>query len=513
MNLVILASGMARRLEVVHQYIYPKILQNIGNDTVLDKIITSGDFTTITIIVNSELAENQIKEYLSLREYNLNKFTFLIKSESLSTAHTLKYFQEQLPQNNVVIHWSDIYAKSKIEIPNKDLTYIFTNTNYPHRLNFDGEKIYPDDNGNICGIYYLPNLNIFNASELIELESEDFDYVLSKSEVLNEYQVDIEDSGDLSKYVRVLKNIEINTNSRFFNDISFSDTKVTKRSLTQKGNELLRNEFVFYSEFQHLDILPNARSYSSFDNVLELERIDGITVNEFFSNELNEPFKMSKAQMFDKFKRELGQTLHSESESKPLNSNDVRKEYFETLKSRHQSIKSILPEITKVNNQSIPDIDTIYKDVSNFVDIYLRSNTRAHYIHGDTNTSNVMVTLEGLKIIDPRGYFGDTKFYGDKNYDLAKFLYGLSGYDQLNEFTNQLDEYNLFQYENSEIKCIELGDISNITKDIELQMLVAIIWMKLPAYTINNINKAIIAWSNGLRLFYKNYNKYLKHNT
>lgn len=36
--------------------------------------------------------------------------------------------------------------------------------------------------------------------------------------------------------------------------------------------------------------------------------------------------------------------------------------------------------------------------------------------------------------MNPRGYFGKTKFYGDKDYDWAKVYYSLAGnYDQFNQ--------------------------------------------------------------------------------
>ena len=40
--------------------------------------------------------------------------------------------------------------------------------------------------------------------------------------------------------------------------------------------------------------------------------------------------------------------------------------------------------------------------------------------------------------IDPRGYFGRSKILGIKEYDLAKILYGISGYDTFNNNNNFL---------------------------------------------------------------------------
>ena len=39
-----------------------------------------------------------------------------------------------------------------------------------------------------------------------------------------------------------------------------------------------------------------------------------------------------------------------------------------------------------------------------------------------------MIRDNEIIFIDPRGYFGNTKLYGLKQYDFAKLLFGLSGY-------------------------------------------------------------------------------------
>jgi hypothetical protein len=56
------------------------------------------------------------------------------------------------------------------------------------------------------------------------------------------------------------------------------------------------------------------------------------------------------------------------------------------------------------------------------------------FIHGDCQFNNILCSIDDadrarIVFIDPRGYYGDTKLYGIPEYDYAKILFALSGYD------------------------------------------------------------------------------------
>jgi hypothetical protein len=125
-------------------------------------------------------------------------------------------------------------------------------------------------------------------------------------------------------------------------------------------------------------------------------------------------------------------------------------------------------------------------------------------IHGDTNSSNTMynASYDTIKFIDPRGIFGGQKYYGDVLYDQAKFMYGLTGYDNFN-----LDKNFKFEINGDEIQFdtggLELEDLCN---DRHIKILVGLIWLKLPFYIKNNPNKVIASYFHGMALL----TKYLK---
>ncbi len=127
-------------------------------------------------------------------------------------------------------------------------------------------------------------------------------------------------------------------------------------------------------------------------------------------------------------------------------------------------------------------------------------------IHGDCTFSNLMFDTFNMKavLIDPRGYFGKTKFYGDVDYDWAKLYYSLKGdYDQFNrkKFTLNIKE-----------KDVELSIESNNWSDMEeyffnclpevnkykIRLLHAIIWLSLTTYAWEDYDSICGAFYNGI---------------
>lgn len=65
------------------------------------------------------------------------------------------------------------------------------------------------------------------------------------------------------------------------------------------------------------------------------------------------------------------------------------------------------------------------------------------FIHGDTHLGNILVPKSARSdapkyvFIDPRGYFASYDAYGDKHYDYAKLLFGISGYSRFDQMMIQ----------------------------------------------------------------------------
>ena len=128
-----------------------------------------------------------------------------------------------------------------------------------------------------------------------------------------------------------------------------------------------------------------------------------------------------------------------------------------------------------------------------------------HFIHGDCTFHNMMIETEGVRpiLIDPRGYFGKTRYYGDVDYDWAKLYYSVVGdYDQFNR-----KNFSLEIREND----VELEIMSNNWKGLEedffelsgadrkkVKLLHAIIWLSLTTYAWEDYDAICGAFYKGL---------------
>ena len=130
------------------------------------------------------------------------------------------------------------------------------------------------------------------------------------------------------------------------------------------------------------------------------------------------------------------------------------------------------------------------------------------FIHGDLQFSNTMMDNNGnLKVIDPRGYFGDTLLYGDPAYDIAKLLYAVDNYHKINE-----REFSIHKLDNGSTLLVH--ESSLISKDIEyfvkwaldnyeiskekLNFILFSIWLSLTSYIINDPAAVIASYSKAM---------------
>ena len=127
-------------------------------------------------------------------------------------------------------------------------------------------------------------------------------------------------------------------------------------------------------------------------------------------------------------------------------------------------------------------------------------------IHGDCTFSNMMLRSDGTPVmIDPRGYFGTTEFFGDPAYDWVKVYYSLVGnYDQFNlkRFHLEIGEKDVRleiasnHWEEMEDEFFDLlsGDV---TRE-QMRLLLAIIWLSLTTYAWEDYDSICGAFYNGL---------------
>jgi len=127
-------------------------------------------------------------------------------------------------------------------------------------------------------------------------------------------------------------------------------------------------------------------------------------------------------------------------------------------------------DFLNLNGEKLLNFNVIWPKIKS----YIKSNFYTdsfNYIHGDMCFSNIMYGVHPktedtiLKFIDPRGSFGDTKFYGDSYYDLAKISHSVNGGYEY--FIN--DNFSIVQSDRNSFSLSFWDEQNNFfTKDVSL---------------------------------------------
>tara|TARA_Y100000034_G_scaffold136585_1_gene213992 strand:- start:1187 stop:3004 length:1818 start_codon:yes stop_codon:yes gene_type:complete len=195
------------------------------------------------------------------------------------------------------------------------------------------------------------------------------------------------------------------TKSRIFNDVNFTETKVTKIS-NNSGESYYYNNIP--ERVKHL--FPVIHSIE--DNTITMENIDGVSYSHLL---INEQLKENDIDL-------LITTIHKLHEIKSsTNFSDMYFVYASKLKARYVEHQELYNDL-KLN-------DT-FNNLLNYLTTYENNNEGINcVIHGDPVFTNVIKTESGIKFIDMRGKTTKNTIYGDLHYDYAKIHQSLMGYD------------------------------------------------------------------------------------
>ena len=498
---VIVASGQGSRLFPYSKFI-PKILVNYNDKPFIEHIIKYWKQYTenIILIINSN--------YKTIVEFYTSKYTNItikIFDEVTGTADTIhQNISNEYYGKNILFSWCDIVPQNDIDLNKLTTNKIITFGN-ECRYGIVNSKIGKKSNGNIIGIYYIKSYNgIYNyiiGDDICDVFDNNYsDY--------SEYELDqLIDIGDLEKYSKYI-NQSNDFKTRFFNKITNKDTTIIKESVCSQGDEIIENEISWYKYIQNkYDFIP--KLISSKQKQFELEKLDAKPLYKYF-----ETFTNDKKQNIISNILESLDNLHQDKNifDESIIKENIKIECYDKIYNRLNKIKNIIlyfSDIKYVNGIKInTDIDTIISTCYN--NILEQSTNEYSLIHGDCQFSNTLYDESKNKIylIDPRGNFGKTKLYGPKEYDYAKLIYALSGYDNF----NNSDNFYIDIIDNNIIFNIESNDdiikSLNITNKLTLSYLI-IIWLGLAQYNENNILKCISSYYNGIYLFEK-YTNLLK---
>ncbi len=524
MDLLIVAAGLGTRVSNLTFNKIPKFLISIDQFYGLFYILNYWKNYSDNIIIILHPSYIPITEYyIKSFHQNLN-IQIIPYLDSDGTAftiqHVLKNNINSFKYDKLLITWCDVYPDIH---ENLDISCIHNNHDiciYTYgnecRYKFDLEESriinVGSTGGDIIGIYSFSNHNLLLNIEM-EKNIDIVDYLNQLGSIRSFELKKINDFGDENKISNLRSSSQSNFHQRHFNQIVIKNGYLFKKAINDQGKSIMERESNWYNTIKNNRYnndfeIPIPQIYSANRNSIVMEYLDTYkTVYKRLENtEMGE-----KEMIINRVLSEIGyfHNITIKRVDKDTFYKDIEIEIDTKIRDRVEDIKEIIDsigEIKIVNNIQIDTLDNILNKVKNIITTYYDTNNKYkyHYIHGDLNFSNIMINNENkIKFIDPRGYFGKSLVYGLKEYDYAKILYAIYGYDSFQQ-SNFFQPVSLDSNEKSIhfiIPNLYLSDTFKNThfKKIHYSFLV-IIWLGLAQYIKNNYWKSICAYYYGLYL-------------
>lgn len=528
-KLLILASGGGTRNSMfTYDGALPKCLTSVGDKTVLEAIIDSYKSLVNQVVIACQTRHSQaINDILTFRGYkDYEVVSYEQQNTAFQSLQTALNMIEGFDTDNWYINWSDVFVD---KMPVTKTTTIFVDTKHQHRnlaYHDNGTHVVSTDNmrGNIPGIFFVTGDTLYSV--VTEPGDPDFDknLVAFEPNVCYKELSDVKDIGDYVKYSKYMQSIKSDNVCRYFNELEVEKQTVLKRPKTQKGIELHEIELAYYRRYsKEATAFARLLGYDRATKTMTLERINGQTCQSYVDsksklsdnklstvNKLVKAFKTAVATIHN---IPLGNVLDTEQDIEAA----IIKEFETMISTRVEPCKHLIDTVIASNH--IKTIEGMpisnYQDMMFAVHNWLEKQLHAgsfdiSITHGDPNTDNTMIDRKGdIRFVDPRGYFGNLKTLGlgVRQYDLAKFVYGFSGYSKLNraEFlaTRIVDGDLQVFVGPKELENITDVSIFDIDVDKNIKILVGIIWVKLTSYIINDPMKSVAAYLYGNALLTK----------
>lgn len=502
MNVVIVAGGNGTRFKSLS--VFPKVLlPSESFDSIIANDINIFDGHSMYLIINAKYYD-MVDNYLKVN--NLSQKIKVFKTSNVNGSYNSikdcidRY--DDFPRENTLFVWSDLIIK---DIPqfSLDKNIIFTFNHKCYRYKFENGSItnVDDYSGNIPGVYYVSSidnvfnigLDYFNNFDLVDaLKISNIELSQIELESLVEFR-------DYDTYVNLVKgNADDSLKTRFFNKLEVHGDILTKQAIDEKYYNIIEREYNWYRYgFDHIenfkDIVPKIYSYNSDNHSFEMEYLkDYIPLHKYLKQSKN---LSDVKKLYNNIKKTLDLLHKPTSVDRSVFFDDLKKEIVYKVIDRCESIKYML-----LNYNMTETTDILLKAFNYLLGIDDGFKVKYVFSHGDINGSNLLVnpnTLE-VKLIDPRGYFGNTMLFGWESYEYAKLLYCLYGYD---EFNNQVKIYGV-----DEPKKLLWHDQIDYLNKKEYLVLVGVIFVALAGYISQDIMKANIAYEYGMKLLKQELN-------
>lgn len=471
----------------------PKCLIPVNGTTILQTLSIA--FPGATLYIIGDYKVDVLHSYLEVVQ-PIFKYV-IIKASGYGTNAGISEALNFIPRGEMfAISWSDLFYQSPVSVLDENKNYVGVTNSNPCRYLFDGSK-FREENTTFNGVI---GLFLFKDKNLLSDIPDDGEFVkfLAQSNIKFSSLVldSVYEIGTMNNYLIFKSKFPT---SRFFNSIEMENDFIVKRPTDPKFKHLLADEISWYTYMENANFkgIPNMLAHEP----LKLERIVGLHPHQIrgLSND-------EKIDLIKQIIKRLHE-VHSIQASPAVNQDLYSMYVIKTIERIRSAVRLLKVDSNTrfiVNGKKVEALAPDKPD--KIIDLFNRLSAISFFsvIHGDPTFSNTFITAnKEIKFIDPRGYFGNSKIFGDPRYDLAKLYYSAIGnYDQFNsgnfeirknfpevevkinssqfEFTDAIFETYL-QYSYNDIKILH-----------------ALIWLSLSGYVLNDYDAIIAAYFMGL---------------
>ena len=493
MKIIIQAGGKGTRLEGLTRN-KPKCIVPVDNLPII--FYAFQKFPSAEFLIIADYKTDVLEKYLNAFASNY-KYK-VVKAKKKGTISGIKEILADYKEDEqVFIMWCDLILSKDFEIPKEKGNFVGISKDFECRWSFINRKFEktPSKENGVAGLFVFENKkclrNIEEEGALVEwLQKQNIKFKelpLYGTKEVGTMLAYSEINGDMPR-------------CRPFNKMEFDGDLVIKTGINEQGKKIAVDEIAWYKHVKDLGYknIPEIYEYEP----LKMKRVQGKNIYEYDCL-----IRSQKREILRKLIEALKE-LHNLEPAQPVNLQDVEDNFLNKTFDRLEKVEKLVPfadkEFIKINGQYYRNIFFNKEDLKNAVKSIYPKEFRL--IHGDCTFSNLMFDTFNMKavLIDPRGYFGKTKFYGDVDYDWAKLYYSVKGdYDQFNrkKFTLHIKEKEVeFAIKPNNWADMEefFFDCLPMVNKYKIKLLHAIIWLSLTTYAWEDYDSICGAFYNGV---------------
>lgn len=491
--IIVQAGGKGSRMQILTRN-KPKALVPVNNLPMIFYLFRK--YPKKKFIIIGDYKYDVLEKYL--REFASIEYKMVCGAGHTGTCAGLSEALNLIPENErFMLIWCDLILPDEYEIPETDDNVVGISKDFTCRWSYK-DGMFIEERSSEFGV---AGHFIFKNKDVIRNVPEDGEFVrwLQNSGIKFEeqYLYKTKEYGLYSEWDKLPK-----MRCRPFNKITINGDRLIKEPVDDQGVILAQREAAWYKKIQdkNFESIPDIYSYEP----LTMEVVDGKNIYEY--NYIPDD---QKRYILEKIISCL-KDVHV-METAPYDYRSYYDAYIGKTFDRLKNVRNLVPfadapEVI-VNGKKCRNVFFHKEELEKLVMQY--APAVFNMIHGDCTFSNTMLKNDTDPIlIDPRGYFGETEYFGDTAYDWVKLYYSLvSNYDQFNlkRFSLDIGEKEIKLdiasngWENMEDYFFQLLD-GEVTRR-QMKVLLAITWLSLTTYAWEDYDSICGAFYNGLYYF------------